>query len=370
MDNISCELCLDLIPLVRDGVASGESQAAVEEHIRSCEDCAAAFRETEAAVHPDRALEKAVKRVKRISVLVMLLLVGMGIFLCETVVRGSSVFFVLVVLVIRGLLTAAAGSEKSRKGKIKRWTAVFCAGMLIIGLLALGNALVGNPVSALLARKAAENYLAGKFPEENYQVTGLAIDAKRGHYQVSVQLENSQDCNFTIDCDMLGNVHHDTYTDVVTGWNTAERLADAYWTLVKPQAELLRETWPGASVHGTLTFESKPYEEVPYAQQYFYAGQPLEPDGDYDLREVGQAIGQVILWIESDEVTEEKAAEILLEVRRQMDRAVVPFAYVNLMLRHSDPEARKMGSVYLESFPREEIREEGLLHRIREANQG
>lgn len=41
--NISCDVCLDLIPLVRDKVASGDSDALVYEHIKSCENCKAEF---------------------------------------------------------------------------------------------------------------------------------------------------------------------------------------------------------------------------------------------------------------------------------------------------------------------------------------
>ena len=41
MNKISCEICKDLIPLVKDGIASEDSVAAVEEHIKECENCKA-----------------------------------------------------------------------------------------------------------------------------------------------------------------------------------------------------------------------------------------------------------------------------------------------------------------------------------------
>lgn len=37
--NISCDICLDLIPLVRDNIASDGSKALVDEHIKSCDRC-------------------------------------------------------------------------------------------------------------------------------------------------------------------------------------------------------------------------------------------------------------------------------------------------------------------------------------------
>lgn len=39
MIQITCEICKDLIPLVQDGVASGDSASAVERHIQSCPQC-------------------------------------------------------------------------------------------------------------------------------------------------------------------------------------------------------------------------------------------------------------------------------------------------------------------------------------------
>ena len=39
MNTISCDICMDLIPLVRDGIASAGSAAAVEEHLKTCPAC-------------------------------------------------------------------------------------------------------------------------------------------------------------------------------------------------------------------------------------------------------------------------------------------------------------------------------------------
>lgn len=39
MNKISCDTCMDLIPLVKDDIASGDSGLLVEEHIKTCETC-------------------------------------------------------------------------------------------------------------------------------------------------------------------------------------------------------------------------------------------------------------------------------------------------------------------------------------------
>ena len=43
MNKISCEMCMDLMPLVHDGVASSDSRNAVLAHIETCPDCKSLF---------------------------------------------------------------------------------------------------------------------------------------------------------------------------------------------------------------------------------------------------------------------------------------------------------------------------------------
>ena len=39
MNKISCDICKDLLPLVKDGIASEDSVQAVKEHLKECETC-------------------------------------------------------------------------------------------------------------------------------------------------------------------------------------------------------------------------------------------------------------------------------------------------------------------------------------------
>ncbi|MBR5517289.1 MAG: zf-HC2 domain-containing protein [Firmicutes bacterium] len=43
MNKITCDMCIDLMPLVQDGVASEDSVKAVTEHLTSCPSCSALF---------------------------------------------------------------------------------------------------------------------------------------------------------------------------------------------------------------------------------------------------------------------------------------------------------------------------------------
>ena len=45
MNEISCDVCMDLVPLVRDGIASEGSRQAVKCHLEGCDRCLALWEE-------------------------------------------------------------------------------------------------------------------------------------------------------------------------------------------------------------------------------------------------------------------------------------------------------------------------------------
>ena len=68
MTELTCDICRDLIPLVVDGVASEESEAAVKEHVAVCAECRDMYQnELErgiASLREKTADEKVLRRVR------------------------------------------------------------------------------------------------------------------------------------------------------------------------------------------------------------------------------------------------------------------------------------------------------------------
>lgn len=371
MYEISCDMCMDLMPLVRDGVASPDSVAAVEGHIAMCDSCRECC-EGEEIPETDgkKAFSTAIRRVKKISAAIVGLLVLAGIFLCERVLQGSSLVFLLIVLLIWRFGRTAIETEK---GLLRRVAAFLLALALTAGLCAAGNALVGNPVSRMLAEKAVANYLAGKFPEGGYTVEDVWFDAKQGDYGTVVRKDGSWDVRFTVETDNEGNICYDSYENVLTGWNTANRLAEEYRMQAEPVLEEMNLIYDRVYAFCDLEFEHRQWKkENPDAVQFFLNGEALVPDGAYDLEEVGALVGSVLVHVEHKEVSEEVAARILLEVRSRMDEAGATFRSVNLTLMYPRPEneleERREGSILIKDFACEDIYEEGLMERVREAN--
>lgn len=64
--NISCGIIKDLLPLYLEGVCSGDSAAAVDEHLESCDSCGAELRAMRSAL-PISGLEQNLKEAEAVK---------------------------------------------------------------------------------------------------------------------------------------------------------------------------------------------------------------------------------------------------------------------------------------------------------------
>lgn len=76
LPEISCEVCMDLIPLVQDDVASEDSAALVKQHIANCPACSAAMGQP---VQVDEDGSRILIRIKRKFSWWLLLLILVGV---------------------------------------------------------------------------------------------------------------------------------------------------------------------------------------------------------------------------------------------------------------------------------------------------
>ena len=117
------------------------------------------------------------------------------------------------------------------KKKVLKIIAFIIAIALILGICWVANGLNGNPISKMLAKKAANEYLEANFPDTDYYIEELGFSFKFTGYYAHVRSESSMDTQFTLEIDMIGNVFYDTYDDVLSGAITARRLEQDYRTL-------------------------------------------------------------------------------------------------------------------------------------------
>ncbi len=162
----SCDVIKDLIPLVKDGIASEESERIVNAHIKTCEECKKIFGEDEktqaAAVDLKKSFGKFRGKLMISSAMVMMFGIFFGLSFTATdmifyntvimpaigalgyIIFGWKVSFIMpVVLFITHITTnfsgILTGTEHLMFMEVVLWTGIYSCfallGALIMGLL-------------------------------------------------------------------------------------------------------------------------------------------------------------------------------------------------------------------------------------------
>ena len=103
----------------------------------------------------------------------------------------------------------------------------------------------------------------------------------------------------------------------------------------------------------------------------------FEPDGSYNIQELGAQYGIITISVGEQDVTAERAAEILLQTKEIMMQRGVPFHDISLSLHQPwkdegvPPEETEgktffdLKAIHIQHFPFDEIYEDGLTERIK-----
>lgn len=132
MNKISCEVCRDLIPLVRDGVASEDSRLAVLSHLANCEECKALY---DGAVPAVLTGEQAFYKIKRRMQIFSAMLLMFGILFGLSLTAGSGIFYNVVLMPAIG----AVGYFLFRWKSLYVLPLLLTATHFVTNLLGMGN---------------------------------------------------------------------------------------------------------------------------------------------------------------------------------------------------------------------------------------
>lgn len=101
MNEITCDLCMDLIPLVQDGIASEDSRKAVEYHIETCGSCRALYDGKMVLSAESSGVFRKVQRKMRMFSLGLMLF---GSFFGLGLTAGSDMFYNSLIMPVVGAL--------------------------------------------------------------------------------------------------------------------------------------------------------------------------------------------------------------------------------------------------------------------------
>ena len=100
-------------------------------------------------------------------------------------------------------------------------------GILVLIVLAVLNAMFGNPVSKALAERGADKVIAEKYGDLDLSREKVVYNFKIPEYVVHLQDKNSVDSAFELCFDSFGRLQRDTYDWRID--NTAARFESAVW---------------------------------------------------------------------------------------------------------------------------------------------
>jgi len=102
--NISCDVILDLIPLVKDGVASNDSIILVIEHINSCENCKAEFEIFDNIKIDQQPIkdEKIIFAIKRSIFMTQIIILIAGAIVGVAISNSMGMFYNFIIMPIIG----------------------------------------------------------------------------------------------------------------------------------------------------------------------------------------------------------------------------------------------------------------------------
>lgn len=101
MIKITCDMCMDLMPLVQDGVASEDSIAAVDHHIKTCPECKSMF-EGQVPVPSDSS--KIIQKIQRKVRLFMGMVLMFGVLFGLSLTASSELFLNSLIMPIIGCI--------------------------------------------------------------------------------------------------------------------------------------------------------------------------------------------------------------------------------------------------------------------------
>ncbi|MCR1897545.1 hypothetical protein NSA47_00885 [Irregularibacter muris] len=105
--------------------------------------------------------------------------------------------------------------------------------LLILAILFITNAFVGNPLSAMMANRAAQRYIDQHYASLDLELDKATYNFKDGMYMIRAKSTTSIDTHFSIYY-ARGKVQRDDYENyVLDGFNTWERLSKEYSHLAK-----------------------------------------------------------------------------------------------------------------------------------------
>ncbi len=243
--------------------------------------------------------------------------------------------------------------------------AVFVVGVILWFVCAF----FGNPVSYLLSVKSADEYIAENYSDYDLEIEKVGYDFKTSGYYAKVVSPSSIDTHFHVYFDLLGRPVRDTFDNVTDGWNTSMRLENEYRELTLSIEDEIKKYFTTDIYYGEIKTSDFP-DDYCGKEPYGIPTSELILDYDYNIDEVGEKAGHIVFYYEEAELTAEKSATRLLELKRILDEKGIKFYAIDFIAQEPKTEdnAGNRKEFSVREFLYSDIYEEGLAERLQKAS--
>ena len=243
--------------------------------------------------------------------------------------------------------------------------------LLLIGVLAIGCLIFGNPVSYALAWGTAYKYIQDNHADTDYEIKKIDYIFIGGVYRVEVYSPTKQDERFHLGMNGLGAIENNNYSLWVENRYTVK------WRLIDEYNE-----------QGDKVFASENISEgerLDFSLNFLEHGKPFIRDGYYkahpnatDLKdlplntaectkEIAAANGVIDYRRTVNGLpTYEEVAQDLLRIKSTADENDFAFHAINYGLAYTLDNGYNTGAIHIGYIYYEDIYEEGLVERIKQ----
>lgn len=240
---------------------------------------------------------------------------------------------------------------------------------ILIGvILFFTSAFVGNPISKFLANRSAKIYIEETYPDMELESEKAIYSFKNGEYYVYVKSAISRDTHFALGITSTGEIRRDTYKDdVLSKFNTWGRVNSEYIDMINTILKSDGFPYESHIDYGNIKLKEKDmYRD--FGLVYGVSLEELELDKIYDIKELGKTSGNIVLYIEDEEVNVERASEILIHIKDIFDEKDIPFYAIDFSLEEpkkvDDKKFEDRRRFNVGEFLYSDIYEEGLVERL------
>lgn len=212
----------------------------------------------------------------------------------------------------------------------------------------------GNPFVCMSVKKSAIELLEENNAQDIYMVDDVYYGFKEMKYYALIKAKDS-DLDFELTFDKSGELIEDSY-------NAFAQLADPQYILTQNYNDAVSAVFKHGFPYKTDVVVGKLVEPT--------ASQAPSINENTSLYELAKTCGVITVYAYDNEVTAQKAGEILLEIKERMDHNDVSFYSINFSLRKSansdNTTDETAQNLWLSSFLYSDIYEENLTQRLEE----